>query len=94
MFALFDDDQSGKITLRNLKRVAKELGEQISGACLRVWLWFVMRLCAWMLVCCVDLWLLNGISLPVRLPARRPAIRPSRCRINALHPSQPHPHKY
>lgn len=31
MFALFDDDQSGKITLRNLKRVAKELGEQISG---------------------------------------------------------------
>lgn len=32
VFALFDDDQSGKITLRNLKRVAKELGEQISGA--------------------------------------------------------------
>ena len=32
MFNLFDDDQTGKITLRNLKRVAKELGETMSGA--------------------------------------------------------------
>ncbi len=32
MFNLFDDDQSGKISLRNLKRVAKELGETMSGA--------------------------------------------------------------
>jgi hypothetical protein len=31
VFALFDDDQSGRISLRNLKRVAKELGEQMSG---------------------------------------------------------------
>lgn len=31
MFNLFDDDQSGKISLRNLKRVAKELGETMSG---------------------------------------------------------------
>lgn len=30
VFNLFDDDQSGKITLRNLKRVAKELGETMS----------------------------------------------------------------
>ena len=30
MFNLFDDDQSGHISLRNLKRVAKELGETMS----------------------------------------------------------------
>ena len=32
MFNLFDDDQTGRITLRNLKRVAKELGETMSDA--------------------------------------------------------------
>ena len=29
-FRLFDDDESGKISLRNLKRVAKELGETMT----------------------------------------------------------------
>jgi hypothetical protein len=32
VFNLFDDDHTGKITLRNLKRVAKELGETMTGA--------------------------------------------------------------
>eukprot|EP00927_Polykrikos_kofoidii_P056771 TRINITY_DN50851_c0_g1_i1.p1 TRINITY_DN50851_c0_g1~~TRINITY_DN50851_c0_g1_i1.p1 ORF type:complete len:169 (+),score=44.86 TRINITY_DN50851_c0_g1_i1:88-594(+) len=30
IFALFDDDKSGSITLKNLKRVSKELGETMS----------------------------------------------------------------
>ncbi|CAB1445235.1 unnamed protein product [Pleuronectes platessa] len=34
-FKLFDDDESGKINLRNLKRVARELGENISDEELR-----------------------------------------------------------
>ena len=29
-FRLFDDDETGKITLKNLKRVAKEIGESMT----------------------------------------------------------------
>merc|ERR1712063_170848 len=29
-FRLFDDDETGKVSLRNLKRVAKELGENMT----------------------------------------------------------------
>ena len=35
IFALFDDEQSGRITFRNLKRVAMEIGENISDEDLR-----------------------------------------------------------
>ena len=30
VFRFFDDDETGKISFRNLKRVAKELGENMS----------------------------------------------------------------
>ena len=32
VFSLFDDDQTGFVTLQNLKRVANELGENMSDA--------------------------------------------------------------
>lgn len=37
VFELFDDDHSGKITFRNLKRVAQELGENLTDEEMQVW---------------------------------------------------------
>ena len=47
VFRLFDDDTSGSITLRNLRRVAKELGETMTDEDFSEGQFFLVRIKIW-----------------------------------------------
>lgn len=49
-FRLFDDDNTGHITFENLKRVAKELGENVTDEELQVSYWLIQFYCIFIVI--------------------------------------------
>ena len=45
VFQPFDDDNTGKISIRNLRRVAKEIGDRLEDDELYVYSLFIISLC-------------------------------------------------